>query len=228
MVSTLVELLPLIIGSALVPVQIIMVILMLTSDKQGPFKAIMFVVGMTLVRLAQGVLFGLILTGGSPNPNDVSEGSGWIKSTLLLVLGILLLTTAYRAFVSEPDPDAPPPKWLTMMDTMTPLVAFAMGAGMILISPKMWVFTLGAIGGVGDAMLGQQPTSTVTYLLFIALAEAILIGVILLRLLLPSRAGLLLESFGDWLEVHNSQIVMVVSLIFGLLFAYQGITGLFG
>ncbi len=227
MASTLVDLLPLIIGSALVPVQIIMVILMLTSDKQGPLKAIMFVVGMTLVRLAQGVLFGLILTGGSTDPNDVSEGSGWIKSTLLLVLGILLLTTAYRAFVSEPDPDAPPPKWLTMMETMTPLVAFAMGAGMMLISPKMWVFTLGAIGGVGDAMLGQT-TSTVTYLLFIALAEAILIGVILIRLLLPSRAGSLLGSFGDWLEVHNSQIVMVVSLVFGLLFAYQGITGLFG
>jgi hypothetical protein len=36
-----------------------------------------------------------------------------------------------------------------------------------------------------------------------------------------------LGSFGDWREVHNSQIVMVVSLVFGLLFLYQGVTGLF-
>jgi len=37
----------------------------------------------------------------------------------------------------------------------------------------------------------------------------------------------LLGSFGDWLGKYNSQIVVVVSLIFGVLFLYKGITGLF-
>ena len=32
---------------------------LLTSERQGPLKAILFVTGMTLARLAQGVLFGL-------------------------------------------------------------------------------------------------------------------------------------------------------------------------
>ena len=227
MVETLVSMLPLILGSALVPVQIIMVILMLTSEKQGPLKAILFVLGMTVVRIGQGILFGFILTGGSSDPADVSEGTAWIKSTLLLVLGILLLITAYKNFTSDPDPDAPPPKWLTMLETLSPLTAFALGAGLVLISAKLWVFTLGAIGSIADARLGQ-PDSTITYLLYILLAESILIGVTLIRLLFPTRAASLLGSFGDWLEAHNAQIVMVVSLIFGLLFTYQGITGLLG
>ena len=94
MLDVLVSILPLILGSAIVPVQIIMVILMLTSEKQGPAKAIAFISGMTLVRLAQGVIFGLILTGGGAT--DEGGGAGWIKSTLMLVLGILLLITAYK------------------------------------------------------------------------------------------------------------------------------------
>jgi hypothetical protein len=213
----------LIIGSALVPVQIIMVILLLTSEKQGPLKAIAFVVGMTLVRLAQGLLFGLIFVGGS---TDVSEGSGWIKSTLLAVLGILLLINAYKSFRKEPDPDAPPPKWLAMIEKASPLVALAMGAGLILLSAKLWVFTLGAISAIGAAQLGQ-PSSTIAFLLFVLLAESLLIIPILIRLLFPAKASALLGSFGDWLEAHNSQIVMVVSLVFGALFLYQGLTGLF-
>ncbi len=227
MFETLVSMLPLILGSAIVPVQIIMVILMLTSEKQGPLKAIMFVLGMTLVRIGQGILFGLVLTGGSSDPADVSEGTAWFKSTLLLVLGVLLLITAYKKFSSDPDPDAPPPKWLTMLETLSPLKAFAIGVGLVLISAKLWVFTLGAIGTVADARLGQ-PDSTITYLLYILLAQSILIGVILIRLLFPTRAASLLGRFGDWLEVHDSQIVMVVSLIFGVLFAYQGMIGLLG
>ena len=46
--STLASLLPLIIGSAVVPMQIILIILMLTSEQQALAKAIGFVLGMTL------------------------------------------------------------------------------------------------------------------------------------------------------------------------------------
>ena len=225
MIETLVSLLPLIIGSAVVPVQIIMVILLLTSEKQGPLKAIALVLGMTVVRVAQGLLFGLVLTGGGSEQADASGGTGWIKATLLLVLGILLLTTAYKQWASEPDPDAPPPKWLTTLETIAPFGALVMGAGLILISPKMWVFTLGAISTIGDAALGVS-SGVGTFLLFVLLAESLLITPIFIRLLFPTRAAALLGSLGDWLEVHNSQIVMVVSLVFGLLFTYQGVAGL--
>lgn len=224
--SIIVSLLPFIIGGALVPVQIIIVILLLTGEKRGPLKAIAFVLGMTLARLAQGLLFQLIITGGSGDPADANPNLSAIKSTLLLVLGLLLLTTAWKKWIKEPDPDAPPPKWLTMLDGLTPLRALLFGAGFILIAVKLWVFTLGALSVIDGAQLGIRETFLV-FLGYILLAQSLLIIPILIRLILPNRAKVWLKSFGGWLEKHNDRIVMVVSLVFGLLFLYQGITGLF-
>ena len=73
--SAFISLLPFIIGSAIVPLQIIIVTLLLTSERRGPLKAIAFVLGMTVARLAQGVLFGLVLTGGSGDPADAGNTS---------------------------------------------------------------------------------------------------------------------------------------------------------
>jgi len=224
--SIFVSLLPFIIGGALVPVQIIIVILLLTGEKRGPLKAVAFVLGMTLARLAQGFLFQLIITGGSGDPADANPNLGAIKSTLLLVLGLLLLTTAWKKWIKEPDPDAPPPKWLTMLDGLTPLRALLFGAGFILIAIKLWVFTLGALSVIDGAQLGIRETFLV-FLGYILLAQSLLIIPILIRLILPNRAKVWLKSFGGWLEKHNDRIVMIVSLVFGLLFLYQGITGLF-
>jgi len=221
-----VSLLPFIIGGALVPVQIIVVILLLTGEKRGPLKAIAFVLGMTLARLTQGILFQLIVTGGSGDPADADGNLSAIKYTLLLVLGLLLLTTAYKKWVKEPDPDAPPPRWLTMLDGLTPLRALLFGAGFILIAVKLWVFTLGALSVIDGAQLGIRETFLV-FLGYILLAQSLLIIPILIRLILPNRAKVWLKSFGGWLEKHNDRIVMVVSLVFGLLFLYQGVSGLF-
>ena len=223
--SIITSLLPFIIGGALVPLQIIIVILLLTSEKRGTLKAIAFVLGMTLARLAQGILFGLVLTGGSGDPADAG-GVAWVKSTALLLLGILLLSTAYKKWTKEPDPDAPPPKWMAMLDGITPARAFLFGAGFILIAAKLWVFTLGAIGVIGEAQMGQRE-SVIAFLWYILLAQSLLIIPILIRLLLPGQADRLLGAFGDWLERYNRQIVIVVSLVFGLFFLYQGVMGFF-
>lgn len=225
MVALLVSLLPFIIGSALVPVQIIVVILLLTGEQRGPLKAIAFVLGMTLARLVQGVLFGFIFTGGSYDTADATN-AGWIKATLLTVLGLLLLITAYRKWAKDPDPDEPPPKWLAMLDGLTPLRALFLGAGFIFIAAKLWVFTLGAISVIGEAQPGQ-PAGTYAYLLYILLAQSLLIIPILIRLILPKQATGWLRSVGEWLEANNNTIVIIVSLVFGLLFLYQGITSFF-
>ncbi len=220
--TTLASLLPYIIGSALVPLQIIVLILLLTGERQGPLKAILFVLGMTMARLAQGVAFGFLLTGGAAD----APGAGRFKAALLIVLGIFLLITAYKKWAKEPDPDAPPPKWLTMLDSVTPLRAFLFGVGFILIAIKLWVFTLGAITTIGEAQLGRGP-STVAFLWYVLLAQLLLILPILIRLLLPKQAAGWLRAFGDWLEKYNGPIVMVVSLVFGLFFLYRGLSSFF-
>jgi hypothetical protein len=63
-------------------------------------------------------------------------------------------------------------------------------------------------------------------LLFVLLAESLLLIPILVRLVLPGQSKAFLDGTSDWLTRHNRVIVIVVSLVFGLLFLYQGASGL--
>lgn len=219
--EVIVKLIPFIIGSAVVPLQIMMIIVLLGSPSQGLLKATFLFLGMTVVRLLQGVFFGLVL---SPIAGE-GGGKSPVVSALLMILGILLLITAYKQWRNEDDPDGPPPKWMTMLDSLTPLKAFGMGAGLVLISGKFWVFTLSAIGLIEEAQLGQ-PSSSLAFLLFILLAQSLLLMIILVRLFIPAKSRSLLENISVWLSKYNRPIVMTVSLVFGLLFLIQGVTGL--
>jgi hypothetical protein len=225
MESVIVTLLPLIVASAIMPAPIIFTTLLLKSPAQGVLKASAFVFGMTSMRLLQGLVFGLILTDSAAATVDESSGKSAVVSILLLVLGILFLIAAYKKWDKEDDPDAPPPKWMAMIDSMTPLKAFAVGFGLMLIGAKFWVFTLSAIGVIGEAQLGQ-PAGTVAYLLYVVLAQALLLLLILVRILMPGRSKSILDSISNWLTRYNRPILIGVSLIFGLIFLVQGISGL--
>jgi hypothetical protein len=147
-----------------------------------------------------------------------------VVSTLLL-FGLYLLITAYKQWRGEDDPDAPPPKWLTMMDSLTPLKACVIGVGLPLVSVKLWVITLGALGTIAEAQLGQ-PGSAIAYLLFIWLAQSLLLIPILIRILIPARSQSILDGLSDWLAKNNRPIVMVVSYVRTVLFVlgHQWIT----
>lgn len=224
MKGVFISLLPYIIGSAIVPLQIIIGLLLLKSPKQGVFKAIAYVSGMTITRLLQGLLFGIIVSGSSALTEN-NNGKNPILSTLLLVLGILLLIAAYKKWRGEDDPDDSPPKWLAKIDSLTPLKALGFGLGLPLIAVKLWVFTLSALTTIGAAQLGQI-SSAMVYLLFVLLAESLLLLPIVIRLLLPVRSAHLLSSLSAWLNHNNRPITITVSTVFGLFFLNSGISGL--
>lgn len=222
MENVLISLLPYIIGSAVVPLQIIIGLLLLKSPNQGLLKAIAYVTGMTITRLFQGLIFGLIFAEASLS--EGSNGKNSIISTLLLVLGILLLITAYKKWHGEDDLDDSPPKWLTTIDNLTPLKALEIGIGFPLIAVKLWVFTLSALATIAAAQLGQMP-SAVVYFIFILLAESLLLLPIFARILIPERSRDLLNQLSAWLTQNSRPITVVVSSIFGFFFLYSGITG---
>ena len=226
MASIITSLIPFIIGSAFVPSQIIIIILLLTGKERGLLKAILLVLGITLARLVQGVLFALAFTGGSGDPVDIAHGAPWVKSTALVLLGILLLAAAYKQWANEPDPDAPPPKWMKMFDDLTFVRAFLFGAGLVLISANLWFFTLSALSVIGAAQLGQHD-STIAFLWFVLLAQLLLIIPILIRIFRPSKAGQWLGAFSAWLQGHYRVMAMIGSLLFGLFFLYEGVKSFF-
>ncbi|WP_017296955.1 GAP family protein [Nodosilinea nodulosa] len=222
--SILVSLLPYILGSALVPLQIIILLLLLQSPNRGLLKGIAYVGGMTLTRLLQGAAFGLWL-GESVALSAEEEGKGPVVSTLLLVLGLLLLVTAYKKWRKQPDPDEPPPKWLTAIDSTTPLQALGIGLTLPLIAVKLWVFTLSALATIATAQLGSR-NGAIAYLLFVLLAQSLLLLPLALRLVRPQQSKASLDRASGWLTAHNRPIVIGVSLVFGLLFLQSGLSGL--
>jgi hypothetical protein len=222
--SVLASLLPLIVGAAVVPVWIIMVLFLLRSEG-GLLKAAAFAGGAIVVRLVQGVLFGYVF-GASAEASSES-GSALIVSTLLLVVGILMLITAFKQWRKEDDPDAPPPKWMAMISGLSAAKASGMGALLVAIAAKQWVFTLSAIAVIGQAQMSQA-ASVVAFLLYVLAAQSLVLTPIIVYAVAPTQSAKTLGAAQGWLGRHNRAIVIAVSTIFGALFLWKGIAGLIG
>jgi hypothetical protein len=218
----IVDLLPLIVGAAVVPVYSIAVLLLLQSEG-GLLKATAFVSGGVTVRLAQGILFGLVI-GGACKANS-EPGPRLIVSTLLLTVGILLLATAFRQWREQEDPDAPTPHWMSAVGGLSVLQAVGAGALFPIIAVKQWVFTLSALGVIGE--IGPGGAADVgAYLFFVLATQTPVLAPILAFAVAPHRTAKPLRATQAWLERNNRAIVIVMSLVLGAWFLFKGTTGL--
>jgi len=217
------SLIPLIVGGALVPIQIIITTLLLRS-KAGRITAVAWVAGMTTVRLAQGIVFGLLL-GSASGSGSTSGEPATAVSLLLLVLAIVFYVSAAKQVMKHPDEDAPPPKWMAMLDGIRPGKAYLLGVGLLAIGAKPWVFTLGAIAAIGDAGL-DQGAAILTFLVFVVLTESIHLLVVGIAYALPDRSAALLDRITGFMETYNRIIVIALGLVFGTWFMVKALGGL--
>jgi hypothetical protein len=217
-----IDLLTLSVAAAVLPIWIILALFLLRSEG-GLLKATAFAAGATTVRLIQGVLFGFVFGAAA---DDGDGGPGLIASTLLLVVGILMLITAYKKWRKEEDPDEPP-KWMMSLSGLTTPKAFGVGALLMAVAIKQWVFTLSAIAIVQQAG-ASLAASVLAFLLFVVLAQSLVVGPIIVYAIAPARSAKVLDATQGWLAQNNRVIAIAVSLIFGLWFLWQGITGLLG
>jgi divalent metal cation (Fe/Co/Zn/Cd) transporter len=217
-----VALLPLVLGSALVPAQLVITIVLLQAA--GAMRsALAFVGGMTIVRLGQGALFGLVLSGAGAAREE--EAASALASALLLVVAILLLAMALKKLLTGEDPDAPPPAWLARTASMRPWQALLVGATLLLIGPKFWVFNLSAIAVIEAAELARVAAVT-AFLVFVVLTALPTLSLVLVRVATPDRADALLERLSGWLTGHNRSVVIGVGFVFGAWFLVQALSGL--
>jgi hypothetical protein len=222
MIDAWATLIPLIVGSAILPAQVTITLLLLRSDG-GRRRAIAWVSGMMLVRLAQGLLFGLVLGGAAAAGAD-DAGPGPVASTLLLVVGVLFLVAAAKKALDQPDEDAPPPRWMTAAASLTPARAFLLGGAAIALSAKLWVFTLAAIGVIEEAELGL-PAAVTTYLVFAVAAASLHLAAIGITVVAPARAGILLDRASGVLERRGRVITIALGLVFGTWFVIRALGG---
>ena len=216
-------LVPLILGSAVEPIEIAITIMLLATPARLR-AAGAWVAGHVLTRLLQGLVFGTILHWGARMSHQTA-GRHWITATILLIVALIFLVTAARELLSGDDPDKPPPKWMTMLTSATPTKAFFIGVGVMVVSVKAWVLTLAAIGVIGNAGMGRA-TNAVIYLVFVALAASGNLLVIGAAALLPGQSRALLERTLSWIQRNDRYIMIGVGLVFGTWFGIKGLHGL--
>jgi hypothetical protein len=216
------ELIPLTIAAGLTPVALLFVFAFLRGER-GLLKATAFASGIVAVRLTQGVIFGLIL--GNVGDSDGDDSARTVTSTLLLVLGVLMLNSGIKKFSNDADPDEPPPRWMTLASTATPAKALGLGAIAISIAGKHWVFTLGAIGSIQEADLDPNQ-GILLYLIFVLVVSLPLLTPIVSLAVAPRMASIALEAVGAWLDRNNRFIMIAVYGVFGTYFLIKGVTGL--
>jgi hypothetical protein len=146
---------------------------------------------------------------------------------LLLVVGLLMLVTAYKKWRKEEDPDGPPPKWMTMLGGVPTLKAFGMGALLMLVAVKQWVFTFSALAIIEAGQLGLA-ANMLLFVLFVAGAHSLITAPIVVAGVAPSQSARLLDAAQSFFERHNRTITIAVSLVFGVWFVWKGVTGLIG
>ncbi|HYN03531.1 MAG TPA: GAP family protein [Vicinamibacteria bacterium] len=214
-------LLPLVVGSAVVPVQIIITVMLLRSSLR---TAAAWVAGTAAVRLIQGLLFGFVFAEIRAD-STASDGPGVVASGLFLVLAVLFYATATHQALAGGDRDAPLPKWMNRVESMSGMAAFGAGAVSVAIAPEFWVFTLGALGAIADAQIGRS-SSILTFIAFVALALSGSLAVLAFAAVSPERAATALERLVGRLQRNRRVIAIVLGVVFGTWFLVQALSGL--
>ena len=145
------DILPLALCVAISPIPIIAAILMLFSPRAAGTGS-GFLVGGVLGIIAVTSVFTAVsdslTAGGEP-----SATSSWIK----IVLGVLLLLLGARNWRGR-NAERATPKWMSTIDSFTPVKAFGLGFLLSAINPKNLLMGIAAgvaIGGAGIS-LGQE------------------------------------------------------------------------
>lgn len=210
-------LVPEIIGLIITPAAIAGAVLLLQSKR--PIANVTAFAGAFALVYSQIIVTGLL--GGASDPGATSQTiSHWVG----LAIGVLFLLIGLRVLTHKPDPDAPPPKWLTQLEAATPRTAFAAGALLAVLNPNLFIMMSGlSIISSSDATTGQAIVGAL--LLFIAAMLDFLVPVGAF-LLLGDRAKTGLDSVKRWMLANNRAMTMAVLFGFGAMFTLRGIASL--
>ena len=219
------DILPLAGGVTLSPIPIIAVILMLFSENARStslgFLAGWFL-GVTVV--ATAVVYvadpAQQATGGEASP---------LSATVHILLGVLLLSAAYRNWKKRPRPgeQVEMPKWMSSIDSMTAGRALGLGGLLSGVNPKNLALILAA--GVAIAAAGLTTSQTIISLIvFILLACVSVAAPVIVYLVMGARAEPMLNSWKAWLTQNNATVMMILLLVFGVVTLSKGLGALIG
>ncbi len=213
------------VGVAISPVPIIAVILMLFSARarvNGPAFLLGWVLALAVVC---AVGYSIADGANASTSSTASDSIAWGK----VVLGVVLLGAARRQWRGRPGPGEDPkmPKWMAGIDSLAPGRAFVLGVLLAGVNPKNLVLTLAAATSV--AQLGASGSEVVVALaVFVVLASVTIAGPVLYALTGGAHARHTLDGMKDWLRVHNTAVMAVLFVVFGVDLIAKGLPPITG
>jgi len=143
----------------------------------------------------------------------------------LLVTGIVFLSNALVIYLSEKDPDDPPPRWMKLVDSLSPRKLFLLGIAGVVIGVRPWIFTLSALSVIHDANM-TWTQSVIAYSIYVVGCMTLLLIPLGLGIFAPGKSKPTFIKMRRWLETNSHLITMFVSAVFGAFFLFKGIVGL--
>lgn len=213
------SLLPAALGIALSPFPIVGVILVVTGPRartSGPTFVLGWLVGLSaLTTVAVGL--GGLLGGGEP-----ARWASWLR----ILLGVTLIGLGVRKIVRRPRAEDEPkqPAWMAGLAEASPGRASLLGFGLAALNPKNVAFALASASVIGQVG-GPAATIVVEGAIFVLLASATVLGVLLVSLAGGSRAASALASLQQVLLTHHAVIVAVVLMLIGAKILGDGLAG---
>jgi threonine/homoserine/homoserine lactone efflux protein len=217
------QMLPAAVGVAVSPLPIVAVVLMLVSRRggtNGRAFALGWIVGLAIV----GAIVLAVSSGA--DASDGGKPATWV-SVLKLVLGALLLLVAVKQWRGRPrDPaQVSMPKWMTALDTFTPLKATGAGALFSGLNPKNTLLAVSGAAAIAGTGIGTG-RQVVAYAIFVAIATAGVGTPVVLAIVMGDRSRKLLNEIKDWMAANNAVIMAVLLLLLGVKNIGDGISGL--
>jgi hypothetical protein len=217
----LLTMLPFALG-AIAPTMIGLVVIFLTGTK-GVVQSCAFILGKYVLYVLWGLLcLDLVDHLSSPGLNvsrSVSDG-------FFLLAGLLLLLLAVRNYFVEDDPDAPPPKFMTMVAKLGPFKLFGLGIGISVIQPRFIIFVLLGASIIAEARLSTTENFISLLVLALLMVWPMLIPLIVFLIMGEHRVDTM-KSMRTWL-IHNQRMINVVVMgVFGVLLLFLGLTGIY-
>jgi len=209
--------------AAIAPTMLGVVVLFL-SDDRGLVKALAFILGKYLVYVVWGVVS---LDLAEYISSTSSGGATSYSEVIFLLFGLLLLILAMRNFFGEDDPDAPPPKFMTILDKMGPVKLFGVGVALSLMQFRFIALVLVGATVIAEARLSTTENLISVLWLALLMVWPMLIPVVVF-LVLGERREAAMKSMRTWLTRNKRMINVVVLGVFGTLLLVIGLIGIFG
>jgi len=220
MVELILSLIPLAVAAALQPPQVLALVVFLQT-RRGAVNGLAYILGMIVFRLLLGGIFWVLISTVEETVEARGGNFSLLVGTVLLVLGVLMLVHALRRGFSAHDEDEATASWLDKLEDVTPFRAALVGVAFLALDPKDWLVDISVINLIAEADLFSME-SLLAFLVYILMAQALLLIPLILSLFFPQKTQSGLTKFTGWMKRHERTIEIVFALIFGILFLQIG------